>query len=58
MNEPISVLIINDHQLVRKGVREFLETQSDIMVVGEAGTGDEAVFLADQHVPDVILMDR
>jgi NarL family two-component system response regulator LiaR len=57
MNEPISVLIIDDHQLVRKGVREFLETQSDIMVVGEAGTGDEAVFLADQHVPDVILMD-
>lgn len=57
MNEPISVLIIDDHQLVRKGVREFLETQSDIMVVGEAGTGDEAVFLAEQHVPDVILMD-
>lgn len=57
MNEPISVLIIDDHQLVRQGVRAFLETQSDLRVVAEAGTGDEAVRLAEQHVPDVILMD-
>ena len=57
MNEAITILIVDDHQLVRQGVREFLETQPDINVVAEAGTGEEAVLLASQHVPDVILMD-
>jgi len=57
MNEPITIIIVDDHQLVRQGVRDFLETQSDLMVIGEAGTGDEAVRLAGQYVPDVILMD-
>ena len=57
MSEPITILVVDDHQLVRQGVRDFLETQSDLMVVGEAGTGDEAVRLAAQCVPDVILMD-
>lgn len=57
MKEPISILIVDDHQLVRQGVRDFLETQSDLMVVGEASNGDEAVRLATQFVPDVILMD-
>jgi len=57
MNEPITILIVDDHQLVRQGVRDFLETQSDLMVIGEASTGDEAVRLAGQYVPDVILMD-
>ena len=57
MNEPITIIIVDDHQLVRQGVRDFLETQSDFMVVGEAGTGEQAVHLARQHVPDVVLMD-
>ena len=57
MNEPISILVVDDHQLVRQGVRDFIETQRDLVVVGEAGTGDEAVRLAAQHIPDVILMD-
>ncbi|MGB7116523.1 MAG: response regulator transcription factor [Anaerolineales bacterium] len=57
MNEPITIIIVDDHQLVRQGVRDFLETQSDLMVIGEASTGDEAVRLAGQYVPDVILMD-
>jgi len=57
MNEPITILIVDDHQLVRQGVRDFLETQSDLIVVGEAATGDESVRLAGQYVPDVILMD-
>ena len=57
MNEPITIIIVDDHQLVRQGVRDFLETQSDLIVIGEAGTGDEAVRLAGQYVPDVILMD-
>ncbi|HET9587414.1 MAG TPA: response regulator transcription factor [Anaerolineales bacterium] len=57
MAEAISVLLVDDHSMVREGVRAFLVTQPDIMVVGEAGSGEEAIKLAEQHVPDVILMD-
>jgi NarL family two-component system response regulator LiaR len=57
MNESITILIVDDHQVVRQGVRAFLETQSDLSVVREASSGEEAVQLASQEVPDVILMD-
>ncbi len=57
MNDPITVLLIDDHQVVRQGVRAFLETQADIKVVGEAGSGEEAVTLAADQAPDVALMD-
>jgi DNA-binding NarL/FixJ family response regulator len=57
MNEPITILIVDDHEIVRQGVRDFLETQEGLIVVGEASTGEEAVRLASQFVPDVILMD-
>lgn len=57
MAESITVLIIDDHQLVRQGVRSFLETQPDITVVGEAESGEEAAQLAAEHAPDVVLMD-
>jgi len=57
MNEPITILVVDDHQMVRQGVQAFLKTQTDLSVVGEATTGEEAVRLAGEHVPDVILMD-
>ena len=57
MNEPITVLLVDDHQVVRQGVRAFLETQKDLTVVGEANSGEEAIRLAAEQVPDVILMD-
>ena len=57
MPEAITVLLVDDHQLVRQGVRAFLETQPDITVVGEADSGQAAVTLAEQYAPDVILMD-
>lgn len=57
MSEKITVLLVDDHAMVRQGVRTFLETQADLSVVGEAGSGEEAVGLAAQHVPDVVLMD-
>ena len=57
MNEPITVLLVDDHALVRQGVRAFLETQDDIAVVAEAGSGEEAVRLATEHAPDVALVD-
>lgn len=57
MSEPITVLLVDDHALVRQGVRAFLDTQSDITVVAEAASGGEAVHLAAEHAPDVALMD-
>jgi NarL family two-component system response regulator LiaR len=57
MTEPITVLIVDDHQVVRQGVRAFLESQPDIAVVGEAESGEVAAQLAAEHAPDVVLMD-
>jgi NarL family two-component system response regulator LiaR len=57
MNEPITVLLVDDHAMVRQGVRAFLETQNNIAVVAEAGSGEEAVRLATEHAPDVALVD-
>jgi NarL family two-component system response regulator LiaR len=57
MTQPISLLIVDDHQLVRWGARTFLATQSDITVVGEAASGEEALRLSAELVPDVALMD-
>lgn len=53
----IRVLLVDDHQVVRRGLRTFLEVQGDIDVVGEAGDGDEGVTRAEELRPDVILMD-
>lgn len=54
---PIRVLIVDDQALLRASFRLLLDTTSDLVVVGEAGTGEEAVTLARQEKPDVILMD-
>jgi DNA-binding NarL/FixJ family response regulator len=53
----IRLLIVDDQELVRTGFRLFLETQDDLEVVGEAGNGLEAIELASQLRPDVVLMD-
>ncbi|HEU5011285.1 MAG TPA: response regulator transcription factor [Roseiflexaceae bacterium] len=55
--EPISVLLIDDHRVVRQGLRDFLELQDDIEVVGEAGSGEEGVKIVQDKLPDVVLMD-
>ncbi|GHE45657.1 response regulator transcription factor [Streptomyces thermocarboxydus] len=57
MADTIKVLLVDDHQVVRRGLRTFLEVQDDIEVVGEAADGAEGVALADELQPDVILMD-
>jgi DNA-binding NarL/FixJ family response regulator len=53
----ISVLLADDQPLLRRGFRMILETEDDLTVVAEAGHGGEAVELARQHHPDVVLMD-
>jgi len=55
--DPITVMIVDDHEMVRCGACSYLETQPDISVVAQAGSGEEAVRLAQEHIPDVVLMD-
>jgi len=54
---PISVLLADDHALVRRGFRRLLEDDPEIAVVGEASDGDEAIRLAVSLEPDVVVMD-
>lgn len=53
----IRVLVVDDHQVVREGIRLVLESQPDIQVVGEAGNGGEALAKAGQLQPDLVLLD-
>ena len=57
MSERITVLLVDDHSLVRRGFRRLLEDEEDIEVVGEASDGEEAVKLARSLKPQVIVMD-
>ena len=54
---PLRVMIVDDHQVVREGLRMALEIEDDLEVVGEAGDGKEGVKKAEQLKPDLILMD-
>ena len=57
MGDTIRVLVVDDHAVVREGLRTFLSLQDGIEVVGEAGDGREAVAVAERERPDVVLMD-
>ncbi|GIK10485.1 MAG: DNA-binding response regulator [Anaerolineaceae bacterium] len=54
---PIQVLLVDDHKIVRQGVRAYLQTLSDIEVVAEADSGAAAVTAVERHQPNVVLMD-
>ena len=55
--EPIRVLLVDDHTVLRAGLRMLLDAEPDVTVVGEAGTGEEGVELAARLRPDVVVMD-
>lgn len=55
--DEIRVMLVEDHILVREGTRELLDQEKDLHVVAEAGDGEEAVRLAAEHKPDVVIMD-
>jgi NarL family two-component system response regulator LiaR len=57
VTEPIRVLVVDDHAVVREGLRTFLELQQGIEVAGEAADGEEAIEAAERLRPDVVLMD-
>ncbi|MBW8012891.1 MAG: response regulator transcription factor [Chloroflexi bacterium] len=57
MTNPITVLVVDDHEVVRQGVRAFFEAHEEFEVVGEAESGSAAVKMAAEHIPDVVLMD-
>jgi len=55
--QTISILSVDDHDLVRKGISAILSTQPDLQLIGEAHTGEDAIRLHREHRPDVTLMD-
>jgi two-component system, NarL family, response regulator LiaR len=57
LSRKISILIVDDHEVVRQGLRAYLDAQPDFKVVGEASSGEDAVRLASDYLPDVVLMD-
>ena len=57
MKQPISVVIIDDHQMFREGIRSRIDRESDMTVVGEAGTAEAAFELVEQTKPTVLILD-
>jgi two-component system, NarL family, invasion response regulator UvrY len=55
--QPITVMLVDDHAIVRAAVRRLLEQESDFRVITEAGSNDRAYALYDAHQPDVIVLD-
>jgi NarL family two-component system response regulator LiaR len=57
VNEPISIIIVDDHAVVRSGLRAYLSSSPEFLVIGESASGEEAIELTRQNLPDVVLMD-
>jgi NarL family two-component system response regulator LiaR len=57
MDKTIRVMLVDDHELVRQGAASYIKTYEDISVVAQAENGEQAITLAAEHVPDVVLMD-
>lgn len=57
MTEPMKVLIVDDHPLMRVGIAAIINARPDMVTVAQTGTGEEAVEIFEQHLPDITLMD-
>ena len=57
MGESLRIMLVDDHEVVRQGLRALLEAESDLKVIAEAGDGREAIDVARIHEPDVVVMD-
>ena len=57
MTTSITVLIVDDYEIVRNGIHSFLDTQPDFEVIGEAGSGQEAIEIVMKLIPDIVLLD-
>lgn len=57
MKNPITILIVDDYEIIRNGIRSFLETQQEFKVIGEASSGNEAVEIVTRLIPDIVLLD-
>ena len=57
MNEQIKIVIADDHSMIREGLKQLLELDGDIQVVGEAGNGEECLTIIESMKPDVVLLD-
>src|ERR1044071_9152702 len=56
-NNNVSILIVDDHEVVRNGIRSYLEALTQFNVIGEAASGEEALKLVSEHIPDIVLLD-
>ena len=54
---PVTVILVDDHDVVRTGLHSFLNTQADVKVVAEARNGEEALLRAEEMKPDLVIMD-
>jgi len=57
MTEPLRILIVDDHPIVRDGLTTLLESRAEVDLVGVAGDGAEAIRMAEELQPDVVVMD-
>ena len=57
LSRKITILLVDDHEVVRQGLKAYLDAQPDFKVIGEASSGEEAVEAAMEFLPDVMLMD-
>lgn len=56
-SHPITVILADDHAVVRSGIRDFLEQDTSLRIIAEAGNGDQAIALVQAHHPDVLVLD-
>lgn len=57
LEQPVSILMVDDHPLLRKGLRQLIEFEDELEVIGEASSGAEALSMAEQSEPDLITLD-